>query len=43
MIHEQRRIQKLAAWWHFLLAVGALGGVVYHLVATFEHGRQKCK
>jgi hypothetical protein len=40
MIHEQRRIQKLAAWWHFLLAAGALGGVVYHLVATFEHFRE---
>ena len=37
MRHEQAKVQRIAAWWHFVLAIGALGGVVYHLIATFEH------
>ena len=37
MMHEQAKIQRSAAWWHFVLAIGALGGVIYHLVATVEH------
>ena len=37
MAHEKKSIQRVAAWWHFVMAVGALGGVIYHLVATVEH------
>ena len=37
MRHEQAKIQRIAAWWHFVMAIGALGGVIYHLVATVEH------
>jgi hypothetical protein len=37
MIHETKRIQTVCAWWHFVMAIGALGGVIYHLVATVEH------
>ena len=37
MTHDKKNIQRVAAWWHFFMAVGALGGVIYHLVATVEH------
>jgi hypothetical protein len=37
MIHETARMQRTAAIWHFVLAIGALGGLIYHAVATFEH------
>ena len=30
MAHEKKSIQRVAAWWHFVMAVGALGGVIYH-------------
>ena len=39
MTHEQAKIQRIAAWWHFVMAIGALGGVIYHAVATVEHWR----
>ena len=41
MRHEQASIQRIAAWWHFVLALGALGGVIYHTVATVEHWRSR--
>ena len=41
MIHETKRIQTVCAWWHFVLALGALGGVIYHTVATVEHWRSR--
>jgi len=37
MIHETAKMQRTAALWHFVLAIGALGGLIYHVVTTFEH------
>lgn len=37
MIHETKRIQTVCAWWRFVLAIGALGGVLYHAVAAIEN------
>ena len=39
MIHETKRVQAVAAVWHALLAIGALGALTYHIIATVEHWR----
>ena len=43
MRHETAKMQRVAAWWHFMLAIGALGGVIYHAIATVEHLKEADK
>ena len=43
MRHETAKMQRVAAWWHFMLAIGALGGVIYHAVAIVEHLKEADK
>jgi len=41
MKHDASDVQKLAMWWHIGFCILNVGALLYHVVASVEHAREK--